>query len=151
MPRFLGLCLLLLASCSRGYDSPLLGVKWQPPAGFELGREASGPPRVAEFGSGLRLLRTDGALPTEGTPEVLAQAARSAAGLPPAEVLDCRTGTLPAGAVVRCELRQGSDRELLYLVPQKVGAVLVDLVAPEARFGPLSAKVEGSLSTLRVH
>ncbi|MFP2904676.1 hypothetical protein ACLESD_06390, partial [Pyxidicoccus sp. 3LFB2] len=59
-------------------------------------------------------------------------------------------GTLPAGPVARYEFARDGARTLVYFVPRKDGFVLVSFSAPEHDYGALSARVERSLSTLRL-
>jgi hypothetical protein len=146
--------LLLLAGCEKNYQSELLGLTYRPPAGFEAeAQEEPGPPKMANLGRGLRFYSLDMQLgDIEKLPlEPIASSIRHAAKLPEAEVTSSRTGSLPTGQVVRYEFKAPSgDRELMYAVLAGNRLVLVDLTAPEAQFGPLEAKVEGSLSSLRI-
>ena len=146
----LALPLLVLGACDRGFESSALHVAWKLPNGIELQREVSGPKPRAEFNRGLVLQSIDD-LPKDVTePEAIALLARQQAGLPSADAPSCRAGTLPIGPVVRCELARGGDREMVYVVMVPGHSLLIDLSAGENAYGPLSAKVESSLSTLRI-
>jgi hypothetical protein len=52
-------------------------------------------------------------------------------------------------AVARYEFQQGTSRTLVYFLPLADRSVLVLYTAPERDYGPGSARVERSLSTLR--
>jgi len=143
-------CLLLLCviGCSRGFTLRVLGVQYEPPSGMGLLAEEAGPPAVARFEKGLELRSVVGTPPTlEAGPE----AVLAAAGLPvPGRLVQSSQGTLPAGPVARYELTRDGARTLVYFLPRKDGFVLVTFSAPERDYGALSARVERSLSTLRL-
>ncbi len=128
-------------------ESQALGVQYEPPPGMALRAEEPGPPLVARFEGGLELRSVQGTPPKlEAQPEeVLA-----AAGVPvPGRRLNATQGTLTAGPVARYEFQQGASRTLVYFIPREDRFVLVLYSAPERDYGPGSAKVERSLSTLK--
>ena len=149
MYRFLlplGLVLLCSVGCSRRMDSSVLGLQYEPPSGMALRSEQSGTPSVAHFEGGLELRSIPGTPPRLDTAP---EAVLAAAGLPvPGRPLNSTQGTLPAGAVARYEFQQGSSRTLVYFLPRPDRFVLVLYTAPEQDYGPGSARVERSLSTL---
>jgi hypothetical protein len=134
-------------ACSRKLESHALGLQYEPPSGMALRSEQPGPPAVARFEGGLELHSVQGTPPRLDAPpeEVL-----GAAGLPvPGRRLNATQGTLPAGPVARYEFQQGSSRTLVYFLPLTARFVLVLYTAPERDYGPGSARVERSLSTLQ--
>ncbi|WP_426749519.1 hypothetical protein [Myxococcus sp. Y35] len=144
-------CLLLwcVVGCSRGFSSQELGVQYEPPSGMGLRSVEAGPPARALFEGGLELRSVQGVPPALGAgPE----AVLGAAGMPvPGKLLQDSEGTLPTGPVARYEFAQaGGARTLVYFVPGKARFVLVVFSAPERDYGARSARVERSLSTLRV-
>jgi hypothetical protein len=142
--------LLLLScavACSRRMESQALGIQYEPPPGMAVLAEEPGPPVVARFQGGLELRSVQGTPPRLDAPpeEVLA-----AAGVPvPGTKLNATQGTLTAGPVARYELQQGTSRTLVYFLPRTDRFVLVLYTAPERDYGPGSARVERSLSTLK--
>ncbi len=145
----LTLCLLLgcVAACSRQLESQALGLQYEPPSGMALRSEQPGPPAVAQFEGGLEVRSVPGAAPKlDAEPEAVLEAA----GVPvPGRRLNATQGTLPAGPVARYEFQQGSSRTLVYLLPREDRFVLVLYTAAERDYGPGSARVERSLSTLK--
>lgn len=144
-------CLLLSSvfGCSRSISSQELGVQYEPPSGMSLGSVEAGPPALARFKGGLELRAVRGVPPAlDAGPEVVL----GAAGLTvPGRLLQGSEGTLPAGPVARYEFTQsGGARTLVYFVPRKDGFVLVTFSASERDYGALSARVERSLSSLRM-
>ena len=149
----LGVVSVSLAGCMDGYNSPLLGVTWKAPSGFNTPHEEPGPPRTADFGNGLMLYSLDlqtGPLEANAPIEALSDLVRQKAKLPALEPQSARAGTLPVGNVVRYEYRTPDGRELLYLVPMRDKTTLVRFYGPDKSYGSLSARVEGTLSTLRI-
>jgi hypothetical protein len=142
------LLLLCAVGCSRGVTSRVLGVEYEPPSGMGLIAEEAGPPAVARFEKGLELRAVKGTAPAlDAGPE----AVLTAAGLEvPGRVVQDSRGTLPAGPVARYELSRDGARTLVYFLPRKDGFVLVTFSAPERDYGTLSARVERSLSTLKL-
>ena len=143
------LCLLVCWStaCSRRLESTSLGIRYEPPSGMALRTEEPGPPAVARFEGGLELRSVPGPPPRleAGAEEVL-----GAAGVPvPGTRLNATQGTLPAGTVARYEFQQGGSRTLVYFLPRPDRFLLVLYTAPERDYGPGSARVERSLSTLQ--
>ncbi|WP_309892360.1 hypothetical protein [Archangium sp.] len=141
------LLLSLTVACSRRLESTSLGLQYEPPSGMALRAEEPGPPAVTRFEGGLELRSVQGKPPALGAPpeEVL-----GAAGLPvPGNPVKATQGTLPAGPVARYEFQQGGSRTLVYFLPLPERFVLVLYTAPERDYGPGSARVERSLSTLK--
>ncbi len=140
--------MLCVLGCSRGVTSRALGVEYEPPSGMGLISEEAGPPAVARFEKGLEMRSVAGTPPAlDAGPEVVL----AAAGLPmPGTLLKDSQGTLPAGPVARYEFSQSGTRTMMYFLPRKDGFVLVTFFAPERDYGTLSARVERSLSTLRL-
>ena len=124
-------------------------MQYEPPSGMGLRAVEAGPPARALFDGGLELRSVRGAPPALGAGH---EAVLGAAGLPvPGKLLHDSSGTLPAGPVARYEFSQaGGARTLVYFVPGEGGFVLVLFTAPERDYGALSARVERSLSTLRL-
>ncbi|MET0403316.1 MAG: hypothetical protein ABW123_12970 [Cystobacter sp.] len=150
MNRFLlTLCLLVgcATGCSRKLESSVLGLQYEPPPGMALRSEQAGPPAVAAFDGGLEVRSVEGAPPRLDVEpeEVLTRAGLTV----PGRRLNLTQGTLPAGPVARSEFQQGSSRTLVYLLPREDRFVLVVYTAPERDYGPGSARVERSLSTLK--
>ena len=144
------LALSAIPACESGFESLALHVAWKLPSGVELQREVLGPRPRAEFNHGVVLQAIDDT-PAEVTePAAIAELARKQAGLPANDSASCRTGTLPIGPVVRCGLARGGDREMAHVVLVPGHSLLLDVAAAESVYGTLSAKVEGSLSTLRL-
>ncbi len=143
----LWLLLSCAVACSRKTELNTLGVQYEPPSGMALRGEEPGPPAVARFEGGLELRSVQGTPPKVDAPpeEVL-----GAAGVPvPDKRLNATNGTLPAGPVARYEFQQGTSRTLVYFLPLADRSVLVLYTAPERDYGPGSARVERSLSTLK--
>jgi hypothetical protein len=128
-------------------ESPALGLQYEPPPGMALRAEESGPPAVARFEGGLELRSVEGKPPAlDAAPEQVL----GAAGVPvPGKQLNATQGTLTAGPVARYEFQQGTSRTLVYFIPRPERFVLVLYSAPERDYGPGSARVERSLSTLK--
>lgn len=146
MYRFLlrvGLPLVCVTACSHRMDSPALGLQYEPPSGMAVRSEEPG---VVHFEGGLELRSIQGTPPRL---EASSQEVLAAAGLPvTGRQLNATQGTLPAGTVARYELQQGASRTLVYFLPRPDRFVLVLYTAPEHEYGPGSARVERSLSTL---
>lgn len=142
------LALLLAVGCSRPVTSHALGLEYEPPSGVKFLSEEAGPPAVARFEGGLELRSVPGTPPPlEANPEVVL----GAAGVPvPGQVLTTAQGTLTAGPVARYEFQQGGARTFMYFLPRPDRFVLVTFTAPERDYGPRSARVERSLSTLKL-
>ncbi|HYO54889.1 hypothetical protein [Archangium sp.] len=143
----LWLLLSCALACSRKMESNALGLQYEPPSGMTLRAEEPGPPAVARFEGGLELYSVQGTPPRLDAPpeEVL-----GAAGIPvPGRRLNATQGTLTAGPVARYEFQQGPSRTLVYFLPRDARFVLVLYTAPERDYGPGSARVERSLSTLK--
>ncbi|WNG49826.1 hypothetical protein F0U60_41210 [Archangium minus] len=144
LPWLLLCCAL---ACSRKLESNALGLQYEPPSGMALRTEEPGPPAVARFEGGLELRSVSG----QGVPRLDSPSADvlGAAGIPvPGKQLNATQGTLPAGPVARYEFQQGASRTLVYFLPLKDRFVLVLYSAPERDYGPGSARVERTLSTL---
>ncbi len=154
--RCLNFCFsLALATlgCASGYDSATLGLAFSPPRGIKLQTEAVGPPKVAQFSSGLRLVVAERAPPAidEGSLETLLFEVLSAAQTEvPGKQVSARVGSLNIGPVVRYELKEGRVRSLIYYIPLEQRFALAILTAPEDRYGMLETQVERSLSALAV-
>jgi hypothetical protein len=148
VPALSLLVLLFVVGCSRPVSSQALGLEYEPPSGIKFDSEEAGPPAVARFQGGLELRSVPGTPPPlEAAPEVVL----GAAGVPvPGRVVNTSQGTLPAGSVARYELQRGGTRTLVYFLPRPDRFVLVTFTAPERDYGPRSARVELSLSTLRL-
>ena len=67
-----------------------------------------------------------------------------------AQIRRDRDPALPVGGVVRYEYKTPDGRELMYLIPIRKKTLLLDFAASEAKFGTLSARVESSLSSIRI-
>jgi hypothetical protein len=112
-----------------------------------LRAEESGPPAVVRFEGGLELRSVEGKPPAL---DVAPEQVLGAAGVPvPGRQVNATQGTLPAGQVARYEFQQGTSRTLVYFLPRPERFVLVLYTAPERDYGPGSARVERSLSTLK--
>lgn len=148
LPALSLLALLLVVGCSRPFSSQALGLEYAPPSGVTFDAEEAGPPAVARFKGGLELRSVPGTPPPlEAAPEVVL----GAAGVPvPGRGVNRSQGTLPVGPVARYEFQQGEVRTLVYFLPRPDRFVLVTFTAPERDYGPRSAKVELSLSTLKL-
>lgn len=110
--------------------------------------EQPGPPSVVPFDGGLELRVVPGLPPRLDAP---AESVLAAASVPvPGRRLSATQGTLPAGAVARYEFQQGTSRTLVYFLPLTNRFVLILYTAPERDYGPGSARVERSLSTLQI-
>lgn len=149
MNRSVLLWVLLLScavACSRRMDSSVLGVRYDPPSGMAPAGEEAGPPAVARFEGGLELRSVAGVPPKlDAAPEDVLAAAGMAV---PGTKLNATQGTLPAGPVARYEFQQSGSRTLVYFIPRPDRFLLVLYTAPERDYGPASARVERSLSTL---
>lgn len=142
------LVLLLAVGCARTVSTEALGLEYEPPSGVKLSATEAGPPAVARFEGGVELRSVPGAPPALGAAP---EAVLSAAGVPvPGKLLSSTQGTLPAGPVARYEYQQGDARTLVYFLPRADRFVLLTFTAPERDYGPRSAKVELSLSTLKL-
>jgi hypothetical protein len=142
-----------LSGCMEGYNSPLLGVTWKAPNGFNTPHEEAGPPKTADFGNGLILYSLDlqtGPLEPNSPIEALSDLVRQKAKLPAIAPQSAIAGTLPVGNVVRYEYKTPDGRELMYLVPMRDKTTLVRFYGNEKTYGSLAARVEGTLSTLRI-
>ena len=151
--RVLALLLLLATACSSGFESDALGVRWTPPKAFSLESQQAGPPAAANFSPGLELRRVDLKLPIPEETNVgaLLEQIREAAGVPTgAELVSARVGSIPAGSVARYELKQRSERFLVYVLPKGEQSLLLTLRAEEGRFSQLQNALERSLTTLKV-
>ena len=149
----LAAALLLTSGCSRTYRSAALHVRYEPPSGFSLAEEVAQPVPTARFSNGLILAFVPGDVPmlTDPVPgpdveQALKRAGIGAGGTP----RPCRDGTLPAGAVFRCEIAGSGARSLVYLFPRAGHYLVAAFSAPEGRYGTEAARVERSLSTLAV-
>lgn len=145
LPWLLLCCAL---ACSRKLESNTLGLQYEPPSGMALSTEEPGPPAVARFDGGLEVR----SVPGKGAPRLDSppEDVLGAAGIPvPGRRLNATQGTLPAGPVARYEFQQGTSRTLVYFLPLEDRFVLVLYTAPERDYGPGSARVERSLSTLK--
>jgi hypothetical protein len=142
------LLLSCAVACSRKTELNALGLQYEPPSGMALRSEEPGPPAVARFEGGLELRSVQGVpLKVDASPEEVL----GAAGVPvPEKRLNATSGTLPAGPVARYEFQQGAARTLVYFLPLADRSVLVLYTAPERDYGPGSARVERSLSTLKI-
>ncbi|HEX8701434.1 MAG TPA: hypothetical protein VF815_21585 [Myxococcaceae bacterium] len=142
------LALLLAVGCSRPVSSQTLGLEYEPPSGVTLSSEQPGPPAVARFEGGLELRSVPGTPPAlDASPE----AVLAAAGLSvPGKVVNSAQGTLTAGPVGRYEFKQGDTWTLVYFLPRPERFVLVTFSAPSQDYGKRSARVERSLSTLKL-
>jgi hypothetical protein len=145
---------LALTGCSRTYDSELLGLKYEPPRGFDFLEEKPGPPRLARFSKGLELLSADTALPAveeAHLADILQKAWRSS-GMPaePGNVISSRVGTLHSAPVARYALHDGGSRTLLYVVPRGASFLMVRFTSSDAGYAQLESLVERSLGSLRL-
>jgi hypothetical protein len=141
-----------MTGCSSAYESDVLALRYEPPRGVQLQEEVAGPPSVARFSSGLELWSAPVTVPTpsEATLRPLFDAAVRATGVTlKGTVQSSRAGNLPAGPVARYELKSPGERSLLYILPLQTRVLVVHLNAPEASYGPLEARVERSLASLR--
>ncbi|MCY1075329.1 hypothetical protein [Archangium lansingense] len=142
----LWLLLSCAVACSRKTELNTLGLQYEPPSGMALLTVEPGPPAVARFEGGLELRSVEGSTPKVTAPP---EGILASAGVPiPGKRLNSTDGTLPAGPVARYEFQQGTSRTLMYLLPLENRFVLVLYTAPERDYGPGSARVERSLSTL---
>lgn len=152
LPLVLPALLLGLSACSSRYESALLRLSYEPPSGVKLVGERVGPPAVARFSSGLELYSVpSGPLDLEEARlETTLQEALAAAGTTvPGKLTSRRAGSIQTGPVARFELKDGTSRTLIYLIPLQGRFLLVRLTAGEADYGTLGAAVERSLSSLR--
>ncbi|ATB27706.1 hypothetical protein [Melittangium boletus] len=143
------LLLSFAVACSRQVDSTALALQYEPPSGMRLLSEEPGPPAVVRFEGGLQLRSVVGApLRLDASPEEILRAA----GMPESgqRPLNATQGTLPAGPVARHEFQQGTTRTLVYVLPREDRCVFVLYTAPERDYGPGLARVERSLSTLKL-
>jgi hypothetical protein len=147
----LTLWLLLSCSvaCSREFFSPGVGVRYEPPSGMAFVAEESGAAMVARFEGGLEVISVPGPAPRPDEEPVNVLRAGGLA-TPGQRLLNTTQGTLPAGTVTRYEFQQGATRTLVYLIPRDDRFVLVVYSAPEQDYGPGLARVERSLSTLKL-
>ncbi len=128
-------------------ESQTLGLQYEPPPKMALRAEEPGPPAVARFEGGLELRSVEGKPPALDAPP---EQVLGAAGVPvPGRQVNATQGTLTAGPVARYEFQQGTSRTLVYFLPRPERFVLVLYTAPERDYGPGSARVELSLSTLK--
>ena len=152
MPRStltLWLLLSCAVACSREFSSLGVGVRYEPPSGMAFVSEEPGPPIVARFEGGLEVHSVSGLAPKpDAPPEEVLRAARLAT--PGQRLLNATQGTLPAGPVTRYEFQQGSTHSLVYVIPRDGRFVLVVYSAPEQDYGPGLARVERSLSSLKL-
>ncbi len=152
VPGFLmAASLLLVAGCSREYESQLLGIRYEPPPSMKFEREEAGPPPVAHFRGGLEIRSIPGTPPPVAEPQLrqTLETLRSTPGLKlQGELVTARAGTLPAGEVARYELSTKGARTLVYVVPAKDRTILLTLTAPDSDYGRLQNQFERSLSTL---
>lgn len=150
MKRLLALsALLMLAGCTRTYDSGELKVHYKPPRGVKLVEEQAGPPHLARFSSGLEIRSFDGepvAIEEEKLEGLLAQIDPAATG----SVISARIGTLPPGKAVRWTIKDGETRRLVYYLPAKGRYLVLSLSAPDARYMELETDLELSLASLRL-
>jgi hypothetical protein len=143
---------LVLAACSRKFDSEVLGMAWTPPAGVRLIAENKGPPPRATFTAGIAWYVVPGLVASldestlQATLQQVADAARaSVAG----KLSSARVGSLLVGSVVRYELIAEDGRTLAYVIPRSSDTVMLVLACDEASYGRTSANLEASLSSLR--
>ncbi|MDY7226473.1 hypothetical protein [Hyalangium rubrum] len=142
------LAVLLAVGCSRPVSSQALGFEYEPPSGVKLSSEEPGPPAVARFEGGVEVRSVPGTPPAL---EALPEAVLGAAGVSvPGKRVSTSQGTLPAGPVARYEFQEGTHRTLVYFLPRPDRFLLFTFTAPERDYGPRSAKVELSLSTLKL-
>lgn len=139
---------VLAVGCSRPVSSQALGLEYEPPSGVTLSTEEVGPPAVARFAGGLELRSVPGTPPAlEATPE----AVLGAAGVSmPGKRVNSAQGTLAAGPVGRYEFKQADTWTLIYFLPRPDRFLLITFSAPSQDYGQRSARVERSLSTLRL-
>jgi hypothetical protein len=149
MRRF-ALLAVLLTACSNEKQLTQVHARYEPPNGFELTGEVPGPPPKASFRPGLTITRYGVDLPQGGEDAVAAALPKLADLGGGWDVASARAGTLPVGPVVRVELRRYDGvRALHYVVPRAHGFLLLSFSAPEATYGPLEARVERSLNSLK--
>jgi hypothetical protein len=142
------LALLLAVGCSRPVSSQALGLEYEPPSGVTFTSEEAGPPAVARFEGGLELRSVPGTPPAlNAAPEAVLGAAGVSV---PGKVVNSAQGTLTAGPVGRYEFQQGEVWTLVYFLPRPDRFVLVTFTAPAQDYGKRSARVERSLSTLKL-
>src|SRR5688500_9210245 len=112
----------VVVSCSNTYDSALLRLKYEPPAGVKLVEELPGPPAMARFNNGLEIRSVVDELPEadDHALETWLPAALELAGLPAlsAPPTSARAGSIPLGPVARYEVKSSGRRSLIYVVPQ---------------------------------
>ncbi|MBS2033297.1 MAG: hypothetical protein JST54_35815 [Deltaproteobacteria bacterium] len=149
--RRLALAFVALAACSNEKQLAQVHARYEPPNGFELTGEVAGPPARASFRPGLTLTRYTTDLPPGASEDAVAAALPKLADLGGGwDVASARAGTLPVGPVFRVELRRYDGvRALHYVVPRARGFLLLSFSAPEATYGPLEARVERSLNSLK--
>lgn len=156
-PRALPVLLLCLftAGCSRGFDSPELGLRFEPPQG--MGHESTETlhgRRVAQFGGGLSIVRLEGAGfgPLAGTTVEDAFFRLRESGFIPkdADVRSAKPGSIGAGPVIRYELSRGATRYLAYVLQVSGGWLLFRLQGTGSEFDTLSNRFERSLGTVKL-
>jgi hypothetical protein len=130
-----------------------MGIRYQPPRGFKLVSEVPGPPAVAVFSSDLEIRSIPAAttkIDAAPLAELLAETFAGAKMPAPGRIISAKTGTLPAGPVVRYELERPGERSLVYLIPDERRRVVVSFSASESRYRELATRVETSLASLRL-
>jgi hypothetical protein len=143
---------LLLAACSRKFDSQALGLVWTPPAGLRLISESAGPPPRATFEGGVAWYVLPGLSTSldESTLQATLQSVADAARAPlRGKISSAKVGSILVGSVIRYELTAEDGRTLAYVIPRFGDTVLLVLTSDESAYGRTSANLEMSLSTLR--
>ncbi|HEX4621316.1 MAG TPA: hypothetical protein VH208_07090 [Myxococcaceae bacterium] len=143
---------LLLAACSRKFDSQALGLVWTPPAGVRLISESAGPPPRATFEGGIAWYAIPGLSTSldESTLQATLQSVADAARTPlHGKISSAKVGSILIGSVIRYELNGEDARTLAYVIPHLGDTVLLVLTSDASAYGRTSANLEMSLSTLR--
>lgn len=129
------------------------GVSWKPPRGVSFESEGTAPAGAtgqAKFSGGVTLTTWA----REGMPDADDQHLEDVTKkVVPANVtpISKRSGSLPAGKVVRFVWREGDQRTLLYYLPAPNQVVVVSLTAPESRFSALEDHFDLSLNSLKLN
>lgn len=154
VPRWLlyAVTLASLAACTPSqYEGH--GVSWKPPRGVAFESEGAAPAGATaqvKFTGGVTLTTWS----RDGMPEADDQHLEDVTKkVVPASVkpISRRSGTLPAGKVVRMVWKEGDQRTLLYYLPGPGQVVVVSLTAPESRFSSLEGHFDLSLNSLKLN
>lgn len=141
---------LALYGCNNRYESDELHLAWEPPSGVRL---VEAKPGLVTFSEGfeIRSLPTQMELPDEkGVEAFLGDVVKAANLNIPVTPASAKLGTLPIGAVARFEVKEGTNRTLIYVVPEPGETLIFKLTAPTSEYGKIEAQFERSFGSLKL-